>query len=485
VPVANSAAAAWPSITNMAVLAAGTNDYVTNAIGNLFVPKTPEVFGYDLDGNMTNDGRWAMTWDGENRLIAMESLPNAPIGSSNRLFFAYDQQSRRVSKAVQTFTGGAWTITLSNRFVYDGWNLLAELNATNNAVINAMMWGLDLSGSLQGAGGVGGLLGINVTNAGAQFVASDGNGNDVLLLTAISGLSSANYEYDPFGHNLRATGPMALLNPFRFSTKYTDGESGFNYYGYRFYNAKLGRWISRDPMGNLKRSLHPRKWLGEQANLYRSVRNDSQNSHDLLGLAVNQVQVATFCPTRCGPDYTQAINAEIADFRSYLDAAPEGLPTIQLLNWFKNVLGSLDYAAQANKTGSPADCQGTITLCGRCVGSDAPGNIMFGFAVAAIGIPQMIAAAGADYAEATDGDGEGDVGAIGAVIYAALGIPIDEDHDVFPLGQQLYNSGSDDICSVVKNLPAHAASSCTPNTKTIGAYKTTTPFRRFNYPRGW
>ena len=47
------------------------------------------------------------------------------------------------------------------KFVYDGWNLMAELNATNNAVIRSFMWGLDLSGSPQGAGGVGGLLEVN------------------------------------------------------------------------------------------------------------------------------------------------------------------------------------------------------------------------------------------------------------------------------------------------------------------------------------
>ena len=273
VPVANSAAAAWPSITNVAVMPAGTNDYVTNAIGNQFVPKTPEAFGYDLDGNMTNDGRWAMTWDGENRLIAMESLQNAPVGSSNGLIFAYDEKSRRVSKAVQTFSGGSWSITLSNRFIYDGWNLLAELNATNKAVINFFMWGLDLSGSMQAAGGVGGLLSITTTNAGTHFAGYDGNGNVTLLASASSGAASANYEYDPFGNVLRATGPMSLLNPFRFSTKFADAHSELNYYGYRFYNASQGRWLSRDP-------------LAERASrgLYTFVNNDGLDFRDILGL---------------------------------------------------------------------------------------------------------------------------------------------------------------------------------------------------------
>ncbi len=248
VPVANNAAAAWPRITNVATTAAGTNDYVTNAIGNLFVPNTPEVFGYDLDGNMTNDGRWAMTWDGENRLIQMESLPNGPIGCSNRLVFAYDQQSRRVSKAVQTFNGGAWSVTLSNRFVYDDWSLLAELNATNNTVINSFVWGLDLFGSIESEGGVGGLLFIASTNAGTHLTGYDGNGNVSVLVTANTGTAAAEYEYDPFGNVQRATGPMISLNVLRFSTKHVDTESGLYYYGHRFYNPFIGRWLSQDPI---------------------------------------------------------------------------------------------------------------------------------------------------------------------------------------------------------------------------------------------
>lgn len=74
----NGSSAIYPSVTNVAVLADGSNpDIVTNSSGNLFLPKTPEVFGYDHDGNMTNDGRWAMTWDAENRLVALESVAEA------------------------------------------------------------------------------------------------------------------------------------------------------------------------------------------------------------------------------------------------------------------------------------------------------------------------------------------------------------------------------------------------------------------------
>jgi len=56
----------------------------------------------------------------------------------------------------------------------------------------------------------------------------------------------ARFEYDPFGNTLRATGPAAGAMPFRFSTKYTDPETGLLYYGYRYLNTQTGRWTSRD-----------------------------------------------------------------------------------------------------------------------------------------------------------------------------------------------------------------------------------------------
>ena len=40
---------------------------------------------------------------------------------------------------------------------------------------------------------------------------------------------------------------MAKANKFRFSTKYHDDEAEMIYYGFRYYNATTGRWLSRDP----------------------------------------------------------------------------------------------------------------------------------------------------------------------------------------------------------------------------------------------
>ena len=78
---------------------------------------------------------------------------------------------------------------------------------------------------------------------------------------------------------LRTTGdPIAFENPFRFSTKYTDQESGFLNYGRRLYNPTTGRWLSKDPIeedGGL--------------NLYGFVYNSPLNFWDMLGLDPEEI----------------------------------------------------------------------------------------------------------------------------------------------------------------------------------------------------
>jgi RHS repeat-associated protein len=246
----------------------------SSVAGDQFVPKTREQLYYDPDGNLTNDGRWQYTWDAENRLTGL--TPNTTVGPQISITFEYDWQGRRIHKQVWPTTDWSGYPTNDVRFVYDGWNLLTELNATNNAVIRSYLWGKDLSGGTHAAGGIGGLL--EVCYNGAQttncFVAFDGNGNVAALADAASTNILAHYEYGPFGELLRATGPMAKANPFRFSTKYQDDETDLMMYPARPYNPSTGHWLSRDPAEE------------EQGgpNLYGFVGNDPVGSVDYLGL---------------------------------------------------------------------------------------------------------------------------------------------------------------------------------------------------------
>jgi RHS repeat-associated protein len=277
-PVSNAAAAVDAELKIVGVrnhAGPAGEDAVTEEIGRSFVPQTPESFTHDLDGNLTSDGRFSYTWDGENRLIAVEAHATTPATAKVKLTMLYDAHSRRVQKQVHTWNAGtsAYQLSTTLRFLYDGWNLIAELNASNQ-VVRSYVWGLDLSGSLQGAGGVGGLLVINDIASSASYLpAYDGNGNILALVNATDGTLAAQYEYGPFGEPLRATGELAKVNPFRFSTKYTDDETSLCHYGYRYHQPTAGRWLSRDPI---------QEFGGE--NIYAGIANDAVNYFDALGL---------------------------------------------------------------------------------------------------------------------------------------------------------------------------------------------------------
>ena len=280
--VDNSAAPQYPGVSVLAVRqAAGPNgeDVKSETAGNLFLAKTPEIFTHDLEGNLSADGRWNYTWDGENRLIRMETLAAVPAAAKRKLDFAYDAHSRRIRKQVSSWNGSAWVLQSDRRYLYDGWNLVAELDAAN-AMLRNYTWGLDLSRSPQGAGGVGGLLAIH--EAGESYLpAYDGNGNVMALVKSSDQSIAARYEYGPFGETLVAQ-ESGISNPFRFSTKFQDGESGLYYYGYRYYDPVTGRWPSRDP-------------IEEEGgvNLYGFIRNRF-TGWDYLGL--------TDYPCKCDDD---------------------------------------------------------------------------------------------------------------------------------------------------------------------------------------
>jgi RHS repeat-associated protein len=126
---------------------------------------------------------------------------------------------------------------------------------------------------------VGALLQISDHATSKTYLpAYDGNGNVVALFDgAASGGSAgscvAAYEYNPYGEFLRCEGSYARTNPFRFSTKFTDDDTGLVYYGRRYYSPSQGRFLGRDP-----------KMEKGGLNLYGFVTNNPINSWDYLGM---------------------------------------------------------------------------------------------------------------------------------------------------------------------------------------------------------
>ena len=132
------------------------------------------------------------------------------------------------------------------------------------------------------------------------------------MVSTASGAIAARYEYGPFGEQLRATGPLVLLNTFRFSTKFCDEESGFCYYGYRYYDPSAGRWPNRDPLEEFKvgRNQCAPSSFASCKSTYLFVNNVPIAFIDVLGLdlmdAINDLRNAA---TQIGNAVQQISNA--------------------------------------------------------------------------------------------------------------------------------------------------------------------------------
>jgi RHS repeat-associated protein len=98
-------------------------------------------------------------------------------------------------------------------------------------------------GSVQNAGGVGGLL-----KEGDWYPTYDANGNIMQKLDG-AGAMVMNVDYDPFGRTLGHSGSISPVGEYGFSTKPYVTELHCYYYGYRYYDPLSGRWQSRDPIG--------------------------------------------------------------------------------------------------------------------------------------------------------------------------------------------------------------------------------------------
>ena len=195
--VNNSSAALW---TNIVVTATGQS----SVTGNVLLAQAPETFTYDLDGNLTSDGVWTNTWNAENRLIACEIRSGVPTGARLKEEWTHLPDGRWAQRIISTNNGSMWMAVFTNRYLWDGKVLLAVLDHTNGLVMSFVR-GTDLSGdqagpaNMPGAGGVDGLLAVNIKTNGTYFAAYDGNGNVSALVSATDETTAANYEYDPFG----------------------------------------------------------------------------------------------------------------------------------------------------------------------------------------------------------------------------------------------------------------------------------------------
>jgi RHS repeat-associated protein len=145
--------------------------------------------------------------------------------------------------------------------VYDGPNLAQELDGTGTLVAS-YMHGPAVDHP------------FSMTRGGVTYFFLYDRLGSVIGLTDGAGQQVASYRYDAWG-NVTASGPAASLEqPFRFTGREWDTDSGLYYYRARYYDPQVGRFISRDPIGR-----------AGGTNLYAYVDNNPLNWVDPAGLS--------------------------------------------------------------------------------------------------------------------------------------------------------------------------------------------------------
>ena len=257
----------------------GTNTFTAIAYGSSGMVDTntisisepaTQAFAYDANGNLTSDGKRGLEYDDENQLVSVIAT------NQFKKEFIYDGLRRMRVRKEFAWIGSAWVQSNETHFIYDGL-VIVQMRDANNAPTLSFTRGLDLSGSLHGAGGTGGLLAMTDHTQSSPLLKtalyhSDGNGNVTALLST-NGLIVARALFEPFGRPLTLSGPLASVNPFWFSSQLYDADTGFSHYLYRVYSPDLQRWLTKDP-------------IDEEGgiNLYGYAGNSPGNRFDTLGL---------------------------------------------------------------------------------------------------------------------------------------------------------------------------------------------------------
>jgi len=238
-------------------------------------------FGYDGNGNLTTNGTRIFEYDDENQLIR--------ITESNawKSEFTYDGKMRRRIRKEYLWSGSAWSLTNEVRYIYDGNLVIQERDCLNLPVVSYTR-GRDLRGSLEAAGGIGGLLARTDNQANTTaFYHGDRVGNVTMLINS-GQVRVAKYVYDPFGAVAASTGPLRNANTLQFSSMEVHQPSGLSCFKFRFLDCSTKRWLTRDPLGDAafaRSAIVTSRGATIERNLYAFVLNDPVNHSDYFGLA--------------------------------------------------------------------------------------------------------------------------------------------------------------------------------------------------------
>ncbi|MBU1864220.1 MAG: Ig-like domain repeat protein [Candidatus Omnitrophica bacterium] len=210
-------------------------------------------FQYDGNGclieSSTPEGTTHFTYDYENRLITVKK----PTGEEIR--FAYDALGRRVSKQVVV----AGEITSTVHYGYSGNRILTELDEN-----------LEQAATYVYGRGIDEVISRTDKNGDTIFYHTDYLGS-VTEITNENEDIIESFDYDEYG-NFRSE-PAEKDTTYFFTGRRYDFETGLYYYRNRYYNPKLGRFLTPDPARFV-----------DGPNMYTYVANNPVNYVDPLGL---------------------------------------------------------------------------------------------------------------------------------------------------------------------------------------------------------
>lgn len=178
----------------------------------------------DYNGNaltkVVGSNTTSYAWDFENRMTSV-TLP----GSGGTVSFKYDPFGRRIYKSSSSGT---------SVFAYDGDNLIEETNSSGTAVARYSQ-GLNIDEPL-----------AMLRSSTTSYYQADGLGS-ITSLSNGAGALAQTYTFDSFGKQTATSG--SLTNPFQYTARESDAETGLYYYRARYYDESIGRFLAEDPLG--------------------------------------------------------------------------------------------------------------------------------------------------------------------------------------------------------------------------------------------
>jgi len=147
----------------------------------------------------------------------------------SNITYEYDPSGRRIEKDVDGY---------KTTYVYDGGNVIAEYDGNNNLTRKY----------IHGASVDEMVCMIDVADSSAVYYYHYNALGSIVALSDSDGDSCQSYEYSAYGQ-VWAEDPNFIANPYMFTGRRFDYETGLYYYRARYYNPYIGRFLQTDPVG--------------------------------------------------------------------------------------------------------------------------------------------------------------------------------------------------------------------------------------------